>query len=52
MMRIVVTTSIFPPDIGGPATHADDLASELRGLRWCGLPRRRQSLHWLPLGLL
>lgn len=29
-MRIVVVTGIFPPDIGGPATHAADLADELR----------------------
>ena len=29
-MRIIVTTGLFPPDIGGPATHAADLAEELR----------------------
>ena len=29
-LRIVITTGIFPPDIGGPATHAADLADELR----------------------
>lgn len=29
-MRVVVTTGIFPPDIGGPATHAANLADELR----------------------
>ena len=29
-LRVVVVTGIFPPDIGGPATHAADLADELR----------------------
>lgn len=29
-MRVVVVTGIFPPDIGGPATHAADLADDLR----------------------
>ncbi|MEW6155097.1 MAG: glycosyltransferase family 4 protein [Actinomycetota bacterium] len=29
-MRIVVCTGLFPPDIGGPATHAADLTAELR----------------------
>lgn len=28
-MRIAIVTGIYPPDIGGPATHARDLASEL-----------------------
>lgn len=28
--RVVVVSGIFPPDIGGPATHAADLATELR----------------------
>lgn len=30
-MRVVIVSGIFPPDIGGPATHASDLAQELRG---------------------
>ena len=29
-MRVVVATGIFPPDIGGPATHASHLGAELR----------------------
>jgi glycosyltransferase involved in cell wall biosynthesis len=29
-LRVVVVTGIFPPDIGGPATHAADLRDELR----------------------
>jgi glycosyltransferase involved in cell wall biosynthesis len=29
--RVVICTGIYPPDIGGPATHARDLACELRG---------------------
>jgi glycosyltransferase involved in cell wall biosynthesis len=29
-MRIALATGIFPPDIGGPATHALDLRDELR----------------------
>lgn len=29
-MRVALVTGIFPPDIGGPATHAADLAAELR----------------------
>jgi len=29
-MRVIITTGLFPPDIGGPATHASDLADELR----------------------
>jgi glycosyltransferase involved in cell wall biosynthesis len=29
-MRIAIVTGIFPPDVGGPATHASDLAIELR----------------------
>lgn len=28
-MRVVLVTGIFPPDIGGPATHAADLREEL-----------------------
>jgi len=28
-MRIVLVSGIFPPDIGGPATHTDDLRREL-----------------------
>ena len=28
-MRIVIVSGIFPPDIGGPATHAFDLQQEL-----------------------
>lgn len=28
-MRVVIVTGIFPPDIGGPATHAADLRTEL-----------------------
>lgn len=27
----MIVTGIYPPDIGGPATHAHDLAHELRG---------------------
>jgi glycosyltransferase involved in cell wall biosynthesis len=30
-MRVVIVTGIFPPDIGGPATHAGDLQDELAG---------------------
>src|SRR5436305_15164548 len=29
-MRVAVVTGIFPPDVGGPATHAADLADGLR----------------------
>lgn len=29
-MRVLVASGIFPPDIGGPATHAQALAAELR----------------------
>ena len=29
-MRIVIATGIFPPDVGGPATHTSQLAEELR----------------------
>lgn len=29
-MRVALLTGIYPPDIGGPATHAADLAAELR----------------------
>lgn len=28
-MRVVIVSGIFPPDIGGPATHAADLRAEL-----------------------
>jgi glycosyltransferase involved in cell wall biosynthesis len=28
-LRVVIASGIFPPDIGGPATHAADLANEL-----------------------
>ena len=28
-MRVLIVTGIFPPDIGGPATHASDLRDEL-----------------------
>lgn len=31
-MRIALVTGIFPPDIGGPATHSADLREELSGL--------------------
>jgi hypothetical protein len=27
---VVIVTGIYPPDIGGPATHAADLYEELR----------------------
>ena len=29
-MRVLLVSAIFPPDIGGPATHAADLRAELR----------------------
>ena len=29
-MRILIVSAIFPPDIGGPATHTADLCAELR----------------------
>jgi glycosyltransferase involved in cell wall biosynthesis len=29
-LRIAILTAIFPPDIGGPASHAADLAEDLR----------------------
>lgn len=29
-MRIIITTGIFPPDIGGPATYVEKLAFELK----------------------
>jgi glycosyltransferase involved in cell wall biosynthesis len=29
-VRVLVVSGIFPPDIGGPATHADDVRAELR----------------------
>jgi len=28
-VRVVIATGIFPPDIGGPATHAADMTAEL-----------------------
>src|SRR4051812_34926218 len=28
-MKILVVTGIYPPDIGGPATHADDIRRAL-----------------------
>ena len=28
-MRVVIVTGIYPPDIGGPATHASDLRDAL-----------------------
>lgn len=31
-LRVVLTTGIFPPDIGGPATHSADLQEELSRL--------------------
>ncbi len=30
-MRIAIVTGIYPPDVGGPATHAFDLRAELSG---------------------
>ncbi|MGH2635731.1 MAG: glycosyltransferase family 4 protein [Actinomycetota bacterium] len=38
-MRIVLVTGLYPPDIGGPATHVDDLRRELirRGHEACVL---------------
>src|SRR5262245_47875459 len=30
-MRIVIVTGLYPPEVGGPATHAADLAAELSG---------------------
>lgn len=30
-MRVVIVTSLYPPDIGGPATHSRDLVEVLRG---------------------
>lgn len=30
-MRVVIATGIFPPDVGGPATHTSHLAVALRG---------------------
>ncbi len=30
-MKIVLATGIFPPDLGGPATYVEKLASELKG---------------------
>lgn len=29
VVKVVIITGIFPPDVGGPATHAADLANEL-----------------------
>ena len=29
-MLVLIVTGIYPPDIGGPATHAADLAQTLR----------------------
>lgn len=29
-MRVIIATGIFPPDVGGPATHTFQLAGELR----------------------
>ncbi|HLI57126.1 MAG TPA: glycosyltransferase [Actinomycetota bacterium] len=29
-LRVAIVTGIFPPDVGGPATHAADLAAELQ----------------------
>lgn len=51
-MRVVIVTGIYPPDIGGPATHSADLGQELlaRGHRakivtlWDGPSVRRSSL--------
>lgn len=30
-MRVIIVSGIFPPDIGGPATHARDLQAEFTG---------------------
>ena len=30
-MRVLVVTGIWPPDVGGPASHAPELADFLRG---------------------
>ena len=29
-MRVLLVTGIYPPDVGGPATHAADMTAELR----------------------
>src|SRR5688572_10914080 len=29
-MKVLIVTGVFPPAIGGPATHAADVADELR----------------------
>ncbi|MDD4994898.1 MAG: glycosyltransferase family 4 protein [Patescibacteria group bacterium] len=31
-MKILITTGIFPPDIGGPATYVENLSAELKKL--------------------
>lgn len=41
-MRIVVVSGIFPPDLGGPATHVLDVSGELR--------RRGHQVRVLTLG--
>ena len=42
--RILITSGIFPPDIGGPATYAELLANELnvRGFNVCVLTYSKQ----------
>ena len=41
-MRIVFLTGIWPPDVGGPATHGPDFARFLRDRG----PRRARSSRW------
>jgi hypothetical protein len=32
-MRVLVVSGIWPPDVGGPASHAPDVAAYLRSRR-------------------
>ena len=64
-MNVLVVSGIWPPDVGGPASHAPDVASFLQG-RGHGVevvttargvpPRARYPVHWtsreLPKGIL
>ncbi|MBU2219306.1 hypothetical protein KKG15_02345, partial [Patescibacteria group bacterium] len=50
-MRILIATGIYPPDIGGPATYAKNLADEFLR-RGCGVKVITYSIEKkLPLGI-
>ena len=62
-MRVLVVSGIWPPDVGGPASHAPDVARFLHERGWrvevvttasAAPPREQYAVHWvsrrLPLG--